>query len=198
MTTAPSGIKPQFIVTKNGRSFVRFAGLREYALRHGLVALRTTLVQAPTPTNGERAIVHARVELEDGRHFEDLGDADPTNVGPGMQGAVVRLASTRAKSRALRDAIDVDMVAVEELDGAVEQDDDESGPRRSPPRPAPTPIDRRPVAAVDPELVRLQAEYDQLAEVARGRGIRPASRPTSVAAATAALANLRERMARAS
>jgi hypothetical protein len=52
--------------------------------------------------------------FEDGRRFEGSGDATPSNVTKKVAPHFRRVALTRAKSRALRDALNIDMVAVEE------------------------------------------------------------------------------------
>ena len=45
----------------------------------------------------------------------DMGDATPSNVTKKVAPHFRRVALTRAKSRALRDALNIDMVSVEEL-----------------------------------------------------------------------------------
>ena len=46
----------EFIITRQGRDFVMYAGLLDAAHRDGLSAIRTTLLQAPSPANGFAAI----------------------------------------------------------------------------------------------------------------------------------------------
>jgi hypothetical protein len=69
------------------------------------------------------AIVHATVETEGGT-FTGLGDASPGNVTRLMAPHLIRMAETRAKARALRDAVNVGVTALEELG------DDESSSAR--------------------------------------------------------------------
>ena len=104
----------EFIITRQGRDFVLYAGLLDAAHRDGLSAIRTNLIQAPTPANGFVAICHAEVTTQRGT-FSGLGDADPENAPRPMMNAIVRLAETRAKARALADAVNVAMTAIEEL-----------------------------------------------------------------------------------
>jgi hypothetical protein len=54
--------------------------------------------------------------FQDGRVFEESGDATPGNVNARIKPHFARMALTRAKARALRDALNLAMVAVEELD----------------------------------------------------------------------------------
>jgi hypothetical protein len=61
------------------------------------------------------AVVKARVEMEDGRTFSGIGDACPDNVGRNIVPHIIRMAETRAKARALRDAVNVGATALEEL-----------------------------------------------------------------------------------
>ncbi|HET6318470.1 MAG TPA: hypothetical protein VFG86_18610, partial [Chloroflexota bacterium] len=99
---------------RNGRSFVLYAGLLDLAHERGLKAVTTTLVQIPSELNGNVAIVHATVETTQGT-FTGLGDAAPDNVSRMMVPHLIRMAETRAKARALRDAVNVGVTALEEL-----------------------------------------------------------------------------------
>ena len=112
----------KYVVTITGRQFVQYAGLVDLAHQQGLRAIRTELVQIPTADNKAVCICRAEVEMQDGRVFSGIGDASPANVSPRLVPALIRFAETRAKARALRDATNVGMVALEELDH-----DDESG-----------------------------------------------------------------------
>ena len=100
------------------------------AHEQGLKSIATELVQIPNENNNRVAICTASVTLEkDGvmRAFHGIGDAAPNNVAPAMLDCLIRLAETRAKARALRDAVNVGMAALEEL-----SDDDvyEGAPER--------------------------------------------------------------------
>jgi hypothetical protein len=107
-------VKKEFIVEREGRSFVLYAGLLDLAHERGLRGITTTLVQVPSELNGMTAIVHATVEVEAGT-FTGLGDASPGNVTRMMAPHLIRMAETRAKARALRDAVNVGVTAFEEL-----------------------------------------------------------------------------------
>ncbi len=107
-------MKSEFIIERQGRKFVLYAGLLDVAHEKGLKSITTTLIQAPTDGNGLVAIVHATVEVADGV-FTGLGDADPNNVSRMMVPHLIRFAETRAKARALRDAVNVGVAAFEEM-----------------------------------------------------------------------------------
>jgi hypothetical protein len=107
-------MKREFVINRLGKDYVLYAGLLDEAHQQGLTAIKTQLVQVPTSQNGQVAICLAEVTTEKGT-FTGLGDASPDNVSRAMVNALIRLAETRAKARALRDAINVSMVAVEEL-----------------------------------------------------------------------------------
>ncbi|MBI3976894.1 MAG: hypothetical protein HY331_01795 [Chloroflexi bacterium] len=107
-------MKKEFIVERQGKSFVLYAGLLDEAHAQGLKAIRTTLLQIPTDANEHVAICHATVETEKGT-FDGIGDASPTNVARAMVPCLIRMAETRSKARALRDAVNVGVVALEEL-----------------------------------------------------------------------------------
>jgi hypothetical protein len=67
--------------------------------------------------------VHAEVETAQGT-FTGLGDASPGSVTRMMAPHLLRMAETRAKARALRDAVNVGVTALEELG------DDDGAPAR--------------------------------------------------------------------
>ncbi len=60
--------------------------------------------------------------MEDGGRFTGIGDASPDNVGRTIAPHIIRMAETRAKARALRDAVNIGVTALEELGEDVEED----------------------------------------------------------------------------
>jgi len=109
------------IKDRNGRvvgtkEVITYQGLLSKAHDEGLKAVRTSLVQTPNEQNGFMAIAKAEVETEKGR-FEAIGDASPDSVTAFLTPHLIRMAETRAKARALRDAVNVGVVSFEELDG---------------------------------------------------------------------------------
>jgi hypothetical protein len=110
-------MKREFVINRNGKDYVLYAGLLDLAHQQGLKAIKTQLIQAPAGDNGQVAICLAEVTTEKGT-FTGIGDADPGNVSRMMATALIRMAETRAKARALRDAVNVGMAALEELGDA--------------------------------------------------------------------------------
>jgi hypothetical protein len=108
---APQGVPQQHVVLIQGKPFVRFAGLLQMAHDRGLVALTADWIY----NDAELSLAHAVATFQDGRRFEESGDATPANTNRKVAVHFRRVALTRAKARVLRDALGVDLVAVEEL-----------------------------------------------------------------------------------
>jgi len=96
-----------------------------------LKSIQTQILAQPSEENGHRCIVKAVVEVEKG-HFEGIGDADPGNVEGFLAPHLIRVAETRAKARALRDAVNCGIVSFEELDGVNRGPDPNPGPGAQP------------------------------------------------------------------
>ena len=109
--SAPSAIA-KWIKKIHGKEFIQYAGLLALAHEQGLQELATEFISV-TP---ELAIAVAHAFFADGRKFWDAGDATPTNVHQQVRAHFPRVALTRAKARCLRDALNIGMVAVEELE----------------------------------------------------------------------------------
>ena len=65
--------------------------------------------------NAELSLAHAVATFQDGRVFAESGDATPDNVNKKVRPHFARMALTRAKARALRDALNIGMCSLEEL-----------------------------------------------------------------------------------
>lgn len=109
------GIREEFMIERQGKQYALFAGLLDAAHQAGLRSIETELIEKPYQMNENLAIVKARVTMEDGKFFDGIGDARPENVGRNIAPHLIRMAETRAKARALRDAINVGVVAFEEI-----------------------------------------------------------------------------------
>lgn len=147
-------VKPKlderFITTieKKGqkKEFVVYAGLLDLAHQKGLKALIIEVVQFPTKDNGNEAICKAMLESRDCEEFIDYGDAGPGNVTSYIAPHLLRMASTRAKARVLRDFTNIGMTCLEELgdmDGIMFDDpkpgssNKKSAPKKSAPKTKP-------------------------------------------------------------
>src|SRR5262245_7744695 len=96
----------------HGRDFIQYEGLLALAHEQGLIELAAEFISV-TP---ELALAAAHAYFKDGRKFWEAGDATPSNVHQLVKGHFPRVALTRAKARCLRDALNIGLVAVEELE----------------------------------------------------------------------------------
>ncbi len=96
----------------HGKDFIEYQGLLALAHEQGLQELAAEFISV-TP---ELALAAAHAYFADGRKFWDAGDATPNNVHNQVKAHFPRVALTRAKARCLRDALNIAMIAVEEMD----------------------------------------------------------------------------------
>jgi hypothetical protein len=105
----------RFILKLQGKEFVLYSGLLDLAHQKGLSMLEVEVIQFPTADNGMEAICKATAESLIGNVFSDVGDASPKNVNRAVALHILRMASTRAKARVLRDMVNVGMTSLEEI-----------------------------------------------------------------------------------
>jgi hypothetical protein len=153
------------------KDVVLYVGLLDAAHRAGLVAIETEILAYPCGENNETCIIRATAifERDPDRplRFTAIGDANPRNVGAAIAPHFIRMAETRAKARALRDALNIGMVTAEELGGADQPAEDDDGHTASQPRPQPAParnaapafVTPRAAPAPAPALVDASAAY---------------------------------------
>ncbi len=108
-TGVPEVLK-RHVVSIQNKPFVRFAGLLELAHQRGLQELKVEW----TFNDADLSLAHAVATFPFGV-FADAGDATKENVNKKVAPHFRRCALTRASARALRLALGVDLVAVEEL-----------------------------------------------------------------------------------
>ena len=108
-------LKDGFLKNIKGKDFVLYAGVLDLATQNGLLKLEVELLQYPTKENGNEAICHAVAEGKNGEVFSDIGDSNPNNCTPMIAKHLIRMASTRAKGRALRDMCNIGIACLEEL-----------------------------------------------------------------------------------
>jgi hypothetical protein len=105
----------RFIKQIKGKDFVLYPGVLDLGHQEGIKKLEVEAIQLPTKENGQNAICKVILETLDGKVYTDYGDANPLNVNKEVAGHILRVASTRAKARVLRDATNVGMTCLEEL-----------------------------------------------------------------------------------
>lgn len=105
----------RFLTNIKGKDFVLYAGVLDLATQMGLMELEVELLQFPNKDNGNEAICRAVAVGKNGQTFSDLGDANPGNCQPMIAKHLIRMASTRAKGRALRDMCNIGIACLEEL-----------------------------------------------------------------------------------
>jgi hypothetical protein len=104
-------VPKRFLQTIHGTRCITFIGLLQMAHEDGLVELRERWTH-----NAENlSLAHAVAIFADGRRFEGCGDStQESGARVGMHWR--RLALTRGKARALRDALGIDACSVEEME----------------------------------------------------------------------------------
>jgi hypothetical protein len=110
-------VRDQRGVVVSEKEVATYAGLLSRAHEEGLKSIGTVLLQVPCKDNGFVAIATATVATGKGV-FTGIGDASPENVNKKIGPHIIRMAETRAKARALRDAVNIGVVCLEELGGA--------------------------------------------------------------------------------
>jgi len=120
-----------YVINRRGTDYALYEGLLGEAHRRGLRGIRTRLLQSPTGGNGQVAVCAATV-FTAGGEFSATAEAGPPPAAGGSgslrQGAapgddparvwrtLIQVAEARAKARALCDALNLDIVPLEELD----------------------------------------------------------------------------------
>ena len=129
-------LNKDFIMSIEGKDFVTYQGLLDLAHQKGLSRIEVEIVQLPTLDNEHMVIARAVAETRDGDIFIDYGDANPANCNARVARHLIRMASTRAKARVLRDLTNVGMTALEELADIPDQTSRGQSGRRYKPDPA--------------------------------------------------------------
>lgn len=107
----------KYIVKISGKEHVTYDGLLDEAHARGLIGIAVEVVQQPREDNGWTTICTALASFTNGTHFSEIGDANPKNCNSKIAAHSIRMAATRAKARALRDALNIKGAAAEELGG---------------------------------------------------------------------------------
>lgn len=110
-----------------GQMYITHGGLLRISERNRCSGIVTCLQKDISNPTTARWIFKATVYKTTGsKGFVGYGDADPSNTSPLVRGAEMRVAETRAVSRALRKAYGIGICSVEEL--AVSTEDSKPAP----------------------------------------------------------------------
>jgi len=110
--TPTAHIPAQFLTEIHGKMFIKYEGLLTLAHERGLVTLSAHFISV----TGDLALGEATAAFADGKIFKECADATPANVNPKVKAHFPRMALTRAKARCLRDALNISVCSVEELE----------------------------------------------------------------------------------
>lgn len=108
-------LNEKFVINLQGKDYITYEGLLDLAHQNGLKSIEVEILQYPTKENNATCIAKATATTEN-KTFIDIGDASPASVNRNIVPHLIRMASTRAKARVLRDLNNVGMTAIEELD----------------------------------------------------------------------------------
>lgn len=163
--------RQKFVINQQGKDHVLFSGLIDalHQLSLGFFSVDTRIEQLPTPENGHQAVCSALVRVYDPdnpdvvrRSCSGIGDASPANVNRMMANALIRMAETRAKARALRDLCNIGMVALEELGPQTDEQ-----PERQPE----APVERILIEGTAYTRPQVEAAYRKRVEQAKAAGL---------------------------
>ena len=104
------------LILLDGKWYVTHSGLLALARRNKCCGIHVEAVGELCDTNAKRFVFKATAyPCKTSAGFVGHGDADPSNVSSLVQGAVMRVAETRAVNRALRKAYGIGICSVEEI-----------------------------------------------------------------------------------
>ena len=109
-------LNEKYVKEINGKKFVLYSGLFDLAYQKKIESLEVKEFFVDWEKKSAYCIVTAKF-VRDGETiiFEGFGSATPDNCGTMTKEHFVEMAQTRAKARALRDALNIDMCSTEEL-----------------------------------------------------------------------------------
>src|SRR5438309_4028172 len=121
----------------DGRWYVTHTGLLRLARRSRCAGISVDAVPELSDTSGSRWAFRATVyRSKNCKGFVGYGDAAPSNVSLLVRGAEMRVAETRAVSRALRKAYGIGICSVEEIGSFSQPDRPAAVSTKRPPQPA--------------------------------------------------------------
>jgi len=98
------------IPNKSGKDLIvyRYRDALNFAHGAGLIGFDTALVPELCDVPGNHYVARAIAHFADGSSWSGIGDANPANVNRMVAAHAPRMAETRAKARALGDALNLD------------------------------------------------------------------------------------------
>ena len=107
----------KYVIDVKGKKVVVYAGLLNEAISEGLFELTVKDVFVDWKEKSAYCIAQAKVRTKTGdiKIFEGVGSSTPDITKGFTAGHFVEMAHTRAKSRALRDLLNLDMLGESEL-----------------------------------------------------------------------------------
>ena len=111
-------LNQKYVKEINGKKFVLYAGLLDLAHQKKMKALRVKQLIVDWEQKSAYCVVEAIFPKQGetiGTIFEGAGSGTQENCGEMTKKHFVEMAHTRAKARALRDALNIDMCSKEEL-----------------------------------------------------------------------------------
>lgn len=116
--------KAKFVKNLQGKEFMTYNGLIALGKDKGIKSMTSKILQYPSDNNNNTIIIEASLvgyEEVNGKleevTYTGIGDANTGNCNKQVGQHFIRMADTRAKGRALRDFLGIDMVMSEELGG---------------------------------------------------------------------------------
>ena len=114
--------KDEFVKNLQGKDFILYGGLLTLAKANGVKSINVEVLQYPSDSNNFTAVCKALVIDSEGNTWSEIGDANEDNCNKKVAAARIRMAATRAKGRALRDMLGIDMVMDSELSDPYEKE----------------------------------------------------------------------------
>lgn len=114
--------RDEFVKSLQGKEFILYGGLLTLAKAEGIKGISIEVLQLPNDDNNQTAVVMATVTDKDNNTFSEVGDANNNNCNKKVAEHKIRMAATRAKGRALRDMLGIDMVMDSELTDPYEKE----------------------------------------------------------------------------
>jgi len=109
----------QYTIDIQGKKFIKADGLMHLAHKVGVAEIKITHQEVNWEAECARTIVTVKLlpekSLGNERYFTGSGSATPQNCSGMVKKHFVEMSETRAVSRALRKALNVDMVSAEEI-----------------------------------------------------------------------------------